>query len=290
MSAAVVAVLGACAGTGGTPEAPPWPETLDVPRIETVGRLPAVEERAVIVVRRDGSLAIDGTDITLDALPAELGARGRNRGWTGPPAGNPVDVVIACDAQVPWRRVQWVLQAGAQPQASVARVFFGVRHARTNDTGAIALFLPHDRGLAADMTTFRERPTYVVKIDAKGDAVAPGALYPPLREAVAKSSDLDVHLDAAPGTPAGLIMEVADVCSLAGVANLLLVGTPPPHSTMAALEGREMPLARRIRLSGRELPAPTAIPPRRDPMPDALAGFLAPIVVPPPPTEALEDR
>jgi hypothetical protein len=117
-------------------------EEPELPRVTTVGSAPADLPGAVTVLTalRSGALALDGAPLPF----MDLGGRLSVSAAAGP-RGSDVHLVIRADRRVPWRTVQWLVQAGAV--AGFWRLLFGALPREGSREGTFAVFLPIYRGL-----------------------------------------------------------------------------------------------------------------------------------------------
>ncbi len=268
IGAACIAAAAVLASCDVVETAPAWPASIDVPRIRTLGRIPAPEER--VVVTRDGDgIAIDGQVVTFEQLTSRLAERGRVLGWkAGPGDANPAALVVAFDGDAPWGLVQWTLQSAAAPTAMTDRIFFAARHVPTGEAGALAVFLPKDRGLRPPQESPR---TATVRVRIGSDAaIDAGSIYAHFRDMTAKHGAWSIEVDAARSTRFGAVLEVLDAAHLAGARGATFVGTPPPDSTLARLRP---PLARHVKIDGAEVTKAAAVLPDTPGPASEFAGF-----------------
>ena len=149
---------------------------MNLARVCLLGDLPPAEKRAVVAVDGEGTLSVDGKTLAYAQLRGELTKLATpHKKENGVPSE--LDVVLGFDADLPWRVAQMSMQAGADPQAAVYRLFFAVRGPEDEEPGALAAFLPQDRGLALTISKLQNPMKVVqVKIAEKGDPTEPRAV------------------------------------------------------------------------------------------------------------------
>ena len=141
---------------------------ITLPTVTHAGKAP--KDALRVQVTKDGVITLgdDATPLgaaTLRRALAEKAARPEL-----PSAASSTDLILEVDAELPWSLATWVLQIAADPQVRICRTWFAVR-VPSGERGALAVFLPTDRGLrpgpivqptfSKRMVTVLSRPTGV---------------------------------------------------------------------------------------------------------------------------------
>ena len=203
-------------------------EEFALPRVGTIGDAPPRARTLGVTVERNGTVRVGKQEIRFAELRALLAqfSRLHHRGNARASAAN---VLLRIDARVPWIATQWVLTACAEQR--IARVFYGVLPESGLAEGALALFLPTDKGIRPTAQEPDEVLSLPVRISYRGTGVHPAALYPLLMkfpEKVRKEAVLDLR--AMPNVPHGFALQVVDVAMRAGITEIEIFGTMiPPH-------------------------------------------------------------
>ncbi|MCA9314642.1 MAG: hypothetical protein H6806_07165 [Planctomycetes bacterium] len=202
---------------------------ITLPTVTHAGKAP--KDALRVQVTKDGVITLgdDATPLgaaTLRRALAEKAARPEL-----PSAASSTDLILEVDAELPWSLATWVLQIAADPQVRICRTWFAVR-VPSGERGALAVFLPTDRGLRPGpivQPTFSKRKV-VVLARPTGTATSLDALYSTLldRPAAARA-DMVVELVSPPPssgrTPTGFMVRVLDVILRAGAGAVTLEGS-----------------------------------------------------------------
>jgi len=215
-------------------------EELTLPRVGTIGDAPASARTVVVTVERDGTIRVGKKELRFRDLRRVLRDAGAmHRGERRVSGAN---VLLRIDRRAPWIATQWILIACAQGR--IARVFHGVLPESGDTEGAMAWFLPADKGLADPNQDPEEVLGLMVRIGFDGTGVDPAALYPLLMEIPAKHrKDAVLDLRAVSNVPHGFALAVADVAMRAGIQNVEIYGTaiPPEDADLKALVRKHAP-------------------------------------------------
>ncbi len=243
----VVLLMTACASAGcgeGTdlPGVPGLsPPGIDLPRVGTLGRVPAGEGRVHVVIDGDGRISIDGVGpLDLHSLRYELEVRTEDPRWREPGGVSGQTLLLDVDSSAPWMVVQWVLRVAMEPRVGLYRVYLGARPWEDTGRGAIGITQPRDGGLLQyeDMQPPWLFPSLVVRLFAKAGQEAdadPELLYDVLRAEryllgnVRLNYEIRMPRPLGPAVPAGFVIRVLDVGLRAGgMTDLFIEGLPPP--------------------------------------------------------------
>ncbi len=288
LRAPVLPLLGLLLACGGEPG--PVPEAVSLPRVTTLG-MAAADLRpaaAVVTLTRAGALLLDGAPVevrpgaVLDQLRDRLRAAVERARAAEPAArdrSGGLPLVLRCDEAVPWRSVQWVLAAAADPRIRVWRTLFAVRPPAGEEEGTFAIFLPRERGLAA---TGRERATAalaVVALAPAGAAAPPAALHAYFRD---RPGIRGVLLVAEAEVSVGAVLAAADALHRAGVERLSFPDAALPRGEEVFPPAPAAPVPASYQAGGHEdhepILLPPGVPPELPPLPRSpgLAGFTIP--------------
>jgi biopolymer transport protein ExbD len=147
------------------------------------------------------------------------------------------DVVILADKTVRWRMVQWVMQACADPDVRIWRIWWATEGGR-----AIPVFLPMDRGLS-DMP-FESSPKITIELKRKkgGDSTTVTLMGQDLgiilaaqkpgesrvRALLKADADMIGEVRGGEWVPFGDVVQAVDLFRRSGVREIQFVGAPPP--------------------------------------------------------------
>lgn len=260
-----------------------------LPRVASLGRLPDPALTVAVEVDAEGAITIDGVGpLSFDALRQTL-ARRTSKPWHRATDGTSNRILLVdADRRLPWRMVQWVMQAAAHPSVQMVTIFLGARDTFTGRRGALGFTLPKDRS-----GRHIEVPTVKVTLQAAPRGATEQVPVPAralgawlaAREA-AERTDAVYEIKAPPplgaDVPVGTVLEVLEMLVRHGVAAVRFEGAPlPPDwegrtapiaATVAAHRAREVVPFLRI---GGEVPAvaPDAVLPEPRGRIEALLGF-----------------
>ena len=154
------------------------------------------------------------------------------------------DWLLRVDGRVPWRAVVAVLMACAQPDVKLYRLFVEAR-GEGGGTGALAVFLPKDRGLCGGTPI----PAFRVKLQVRprrgqaGGGFAPTAVDDLAQEIcryrLVADRPLVVSIVSAPEAPWSAVVAALDAALRAGAYSCMFEGAPLDReaTTMRALLG-----------------------------------------------------
>ncbi len=143
-----------------------------------------------------------------------------------PSAARPVNLLFVIAPSVPWRAVAELMLVCADPQLRLYRIFVAVKEQGSGARGAVAAFLPVDRGLCGGRLVISTDVRMRLGTPGKRAAVASvGEALAAYREA--PEDALFVTLRADPQAPWGEIVALMDEALRAGVYAFLFEGLPP---------------------------------------------------------------
>lgn len=250
----------------------PWPNDLDLVELANVGDVPPAERTTTVVVRADGSMTVDGVTADVEAFAVALRATGPD-----PAPGERRDhcVLFALDRDVRWRPVQRLMITCAIED--VSQLFYAARPTAGGEPGAIALFLPEDRGVMHSRPA--ARPAVTVKVRSASPRSDPRGMAVVVEDMLSstRADALAVNLDAAPTAPVGLVLQLADQAASGGATSIGFSGVPLGYDEVSiAVEVTTLaarPAALHVTARNAALPpgaADRSVPPRRH---GAFAGF-----------------
>src|SRR5688572_8574845 len=215
------------------PASPPVVVPADrLPVLGTVGDLPPKDERLVADVFPGDPprFCVDGTEYDRHRFHLLIEQRaGALREDTGVKASR-LHLVLRMDRDVLWKDTQWILQSVASENSRVYRVLFAARPEDGGDEGAMALYLPTDRGTPEDSN--RQTPV-VLSVDICGENpgmadAGPGVSAAAARYVAAPDSGTTLaSIDAEPGVFTGPVLRVADALLRSGVDWVVFRGGSP---------------------------------------------------------------
>jgi len=219
----------------------------ELPKCGTLGDLPPENRRIEVSVLTDGAIRVGEEEIGFPALRAKL--RSCEPG---------TDVLLRIDRRGPWVAVQWVMIACAQ--ADLARVFHAVRPEDSEEEGALALFLPKDRGRRAVPQRPHAFEKLRVHVVAREQPVFLDHLHPVMSKLAGGDRKIVLDLKAARHTPYEICVRICDLALRAGIEHVQFYGTQvAPRDAdlkkIVAMErsGGKRPEAFGIKLGAREL-------------------------------------
>lgn len=236
----------------GEEETSPWEVAL--PLVTEAGVMPAkrldVWMDADLVIR----LGNDDTPLGLLALRSSLAEAARP---SRDGVASSLDLVLHVDRSVPWPFATYLLQTAADPRVRIWRTWFAVEVPDAG-CGALAVFLPRDRGLSPKSEAAPSVTRRKVKLLGRdeGQASSIDALYHALRgEAGDGAASTVVTLVTPPprafGLTTGVVLRAIDATLRAGVAGVYLEGHGPAwlerDAELAQLGSRPVPLDQRAR-------------------------------------------
>jgi len=209
---------------------PSWPLPVPAPR---------EKELLEVLVREDGTLFLGGKEVDIRTLTMKLlihAEFARDLKHPYQPSSSPV--LYHASKDVRWREVQWVMQAAADPDVRIWRLYFAMR----TDDGKFAyvpLFLPTDRGALADLGCItvelkRRKDETVTRIKLLDDEIGAGEIgFRVLRQRIAQLSKarpekLCGEINAWAWTPYGDVTKALAAFRAAKIENVLFIGAPPP--------------------------------------------------------------
>ncbi|MHC4854165.1 MAG: hypothetical protein ACYTF5_19360 [Planctomycetota bacterium] len=207
---------------------PAQKQRVELPRVGTVGDEPPVASTCVVEIHRNGRIQVAGKTLTYRELRTHLVAEAKKLPGRVTVFGrrrlvfSNLNLLIRADRGLPSAAVSQVLWLCVNKGANVSRVFYGVRHDKTGEAGAMALFLAADPG--DDSFAPLE-----VTIEYGLRGANPGALHRPVRRAAQGEGEgkdkggkrnLAVSIDAPGDVPFGYLLRSLDVCLRAGATSV----------------------------------------------------------------------
>ena len=138
---ALVTLVAAC---------PAQERRVELPRVGTVGDEPPAARTCVVEIRRDGTIRVVGKTLACGELRKHLLAEARKFPGRVAMIGarrltfSKLNLLIRADRGLPSAAIYQVLRLGLEGDTVVSRIFYGVRHEKTGEPGAMAMFLPGD--------------------------------------------------------------------------------------------------------------------------------------------------
>jgi hypothetical protein len=228
---ALAAPVTAQEGGDGTKKAPASPESVArdrLPVLGTVGDLPPEKERVVVELTPAPALKFGGVAMDLRGLRQLLGSKADGLREEKEPHASRLHVVLRADRDVPWQDVQRVMQACADPALRIYRILFAAVPEDGGAEGAIATFLPMDRGLPDDQRppVWTSLPVHLRSANPLSSSPGP-ALYVHLEKTFGglKGMSWAAQLDADPSVSTGAVLQSVDVLLRWGVKVVFFQGT-----------------------------------------------------------------
>ncbi len=283
-----------------------------LPVLGTVGDLPPEKERVIVALTAAGNIVVDGNSMDLNGLRQLLRERADRVREEEEARLSRLHVVLRADRAARWQDLQWAMQTCADPSVRVYRVLFAAVPEDGGAEGAMALFLPVDRGIPPGNAPPSPAARFPVKVRSAepggASASPPGpSLYAHLAKTFPdlKGGDTAATVDADPGVAGGAVLEAVDVLFRFGVKSVLVRGTTLNKSGKlsgtAAPAPAPAPAAVGVTLFGNAIGAPLPgdpLPPPAARVAGRMAGQAAPpeggaVIVETPPIdegeEVLED-
>ncbi|MCU0725304.1 MAG: hypothetical protein MUE73_05885 [Planctomycetes bacterium] len=215
----LLALLAAC-GAGGA--------DLKLPRLGAVGMDPARLDPPPLVVSLypEGRVTVAGRDVGPGDLEPLFFAHAETvRDMESPNQESLAWLVLRCDRRVPWRNVQWVMQAAADPSVRIWRIVFAVRPEEGEGEASFAVFLQRDRRHGSRMIPDRG-PNVIDLQTGEGAPARPRNLAATHALLTEEHRAMPMEVNAWPEVPAGRVLRMLDVLARVGHSWVLVWGTP----------------------------------------------------------------
>ena len=250
-----------------------WRDPFDgeLERLGTIGIRPPISKTIVLTVTRDGTILERGRELsfqdlrsTLRQFSATLRAREKAEGRHPRGFASRGCVLLRADKDLPWQAIQWLMMAVAE--AKIYRMFHGVLPEKGFSEGALALFLPTDKGISPMAQEPIEEILLPFAVSYSGPEADSSAAFKPLKQALARAGKIKhrVTIKASHNAPYGFILRLADVLLRAGVKKLDFRGTRIPRRNADLKElvrSMTRPIRKPgIRLGNRELAGSAELP------------------------------
>jgi len=211
---------------------------------------PAEEELLEILVAKDGRLTLGGKEVDIRQLTMKLlvwAERSRDLEHPFQPSHMPIVIHASRDAR--WQQLQWTMQAAADPDVRIWRIYFATRM-RDGKFAYVPVFLPTHRGGGSggmdvgglpprgrkrvEVELKRKRDDTVTRLKFSGRDFGRGdtgfyLLRTYLDRFLRDSADpLYGRINAWAATPFQDVVNAIAVYRAAGMGELTFVGAPPP--------------------------------------------------------------
>ncbi len=215
-------------------------KALTLPRVGTVGPLPAKDMRVIVSVTRDGWIRVPDRKeaLSLVGLERYLAERSDDPRLREPDGSSKLNAVLDIDATIPWMVTQWLMQTGAHPRSKIYKISVGATTSDGSQRGVIETRLPKDRGLRLTNgfpKAFVKHKLKVFKRTGTG-ASDMRQLYAGLQKLnkLVRAGDVVKFEIVAPppkggAVPHGFIVQMLDVCLAAGAKDLIFEGAAMPR-------------------------------------------------------------
>jgi hypothetical protein len=222
-----VPAVGSAAKPAADPAAPAGPEGRNDPVVSVVHL--AIDASGLTWLRGEASGAA-WRAVPLSALEAQLA-----RPLPKDAVVSSSHAVIHADRSVPWGVTAWVVLKLASPKVRIARVLFAGLPPSGDEVGAMAAFLPLDRGI--NVAAAQPVQTTTFRLDVRKDPsdAERGALSARLAEALApldaeRRRATAVQLSAEDTVVTGAVLRTMDAALRSGVALAHFRGLPSPKA------------------------------------------------------------
>jgi len=193
---------------------------------EIVAEEPVIEDGEI----GDGEI---GSSEAGGALLAASGPGARAAPVFGQDGSRNADVLLRIDRRVPWSVAGQVLITCARSKLKLWRMFYAVSGADGRGEGALAVFLPKDRGCPRVEDASPITRVTMTRPEGPGET-RPGRLATALRRRLATpTTRLEVHLVARPTTPYEQVLIAMDAAVRAAARGIELEGFAVPEEAPA---------------------------------------------------------
>jgi biopolymer transport protein ExbD len=253
-------------------------ERARLPVLGTVGDYPPKSESIEVEVATEARLRIGGRNVDLAGLQQVLAEQSKGRREETGAQASKLYAVLRVDRDVHWQDVQWVLQTCAAPEVRVYRILFAAVPENGGEEGAMALFLPQDRGTgtAGGPAPPRTNLTVGLRSETPIEAAPGPTLWAGLpqewRGGKVSGPAGTATIDADPSVSTGAVLSVVDTLLRGGCRSITLKGTTAKPSKPRSATSQDQP---RLLLLGKPLEPPVIgapTPPRVARVTGALAG------------------
>ena len=203
--------------------AAPTPEaavpTARLPRLGTVGELPAADHRLVVAVDARGTIVSRDGTVDLTGLHSLLIAEA-NRATRFPSYDSRLYVVLRLDASLPWEVAELLLAACRDPDVGVYRTLFAARAEADGRDGTMGVFQPVSRGLGGSVFV-PEVPIFGVRVGPGREGFPSDALYARASDALRwEDPAVGALVSPDPAVPVGIVLRTVDALYRAGIAQV----------------------------------------------------------------------